>query len=98
MHEQLALHNDKKLTNRTYSRQEYFDLYEKAELRLLPLIDFEIKNHRIPKVQKNSHILTITHILQIVNSSIIPVLRGFELIQASQTVLFSRNYIITLRS
>ena len=56
MHEQLAIHNDKKLTNRTYSRQEYFDSYEKSELRLLPSTDFEIKNHSIAKVQKNSHI------------------------------------------
>lgn len=55
--ELLAIHNNRKLTGRPYSRKELFDEIEQEELRALPTERFEIKNQAVCTVMQNGHIL-----------------------------------------
>ena len=55
--EYLAIHNNKLLRGRTYSRRMQFEEIERKELRPLPVDRFELKQSFYAKVNKDSHIL-----------------------------------------
>ncbi len=53
----LDIHNERKLTNRPYSRKDLFLEDEKPVLRPLPATRFEIKYQCVATVMKNGHVL-----------------------------------------
>ncbi|NIQ06631.1 MAG: transposase, partial [Candidatus Korarchaeota archaeon] len=55
--EALIVHNDKKLTGRSYSRKELFEETEKQELSSLPIAPFQLKAQRMATVLLNGHVL-----------------------------------------
>ena len=48
--------NNRKLTNREYSRRELFNQLEKNVLKALPVFDYELKIYKFYKVQNNGHV------------------------------------------
>lgn len=55
--EQLEVHNNTPFQNKGFSRNQLFELQEKATLNQLPQESFMIKTYRQYTVQKNSHIV-----------------------------------------
>lgn len=56
MHEKMLLHNQTRMQEKPYCREEIFMSHEKTHLSALPEFNFEIKLYKELKVAKNNHI------------------------------------------
>jgi transposase len=57
IHSLLAVYNQTRFQNRSYSRKDLFEQVEKSTLQALPVESYQIREYSCARVQKNSHVL-----------------------------------------